>query len=139
VDATGRPSGRRRRSGGRGKEGQQLFRGEILNWNCAKKMTRKGQTQVTSSCLLHSRGTVYADNLKMIKLLRVLRPLKMVNRVPALKAVFDCVVSSLKNVSNILIVYVLFLLIFSIVGVQLFNGKFFFCNDESMRTEAECQ
>jgi len=89
--------------------------------------------------LFFYRGTVYADNLKMIKLLRVLRPLKMVNRVPALKAVFDCVVSSLKNVTNILFVYVLFLFIFAIVGVQLFNGKFFYCNDESKRTEAECQ
>ena len=53
------------------------------------------------------RGTPTGQNLKSVKLLRVLRPLKMVNRVPALKAVFDCVVTSLKNVSNILIVYIL--------------------------------
>jgi hypothetical protein len=38
----------------------------------------------------------------------VLRPLKTINRVPKLKAVFDCVVISLKNVFNILIVYMLF-------------------------------
>lgn len=74
-----------------------------------------------------------------MKLLRVLRPLKMVNRVPALKAVFDCVVISLKNVANILIVYMLFLLIFAMVGVQLFNGKFFYCSDESKHTAEECQ
>lgn len=52
---------------------------------------------------------------------------------------FDCVVTSLKNVLNILIVYMLFLLIFGMVGVQLFNGKFFFCNDPSRRTLDECQ
>ena len=40
--------------------------------------------------------------------LRVLRPLKTIKRVPKLKAVFDCVVNSLKNVFNILIVYMLF-------------------------------
>jgi hypothetical protein len=61
--------------------------------------------------------------------LRVLRPLKTIKRVPKLKAVsrsrrelrhgarcetfllpqvFDCVVNSLKNVFNILIVYILF-------------------------------
>ncbi len=74
-----------------------------------------------------------------MKLLRVLRPLKMVNRVPALKAVFDCVLTSLKNVANILIVYNLFLLIFAMVGVQLFNGKFFACNDSSMRTKDQCK
>lgn len=65
--------------------------------------------------------------------------MKMVNRVPALKAVFDCVVISLKNVFNILIVYMLFLAIFAMVGVQLFNGTFFFCSDESKRTADECQ
>ena len=38
----------------------------------------------------------------------ILRPLKTIKRVPKLKAVFDCVVNSLKNVFNILIVYILF-------------------------------
>ena len=38
----------------------------------------------------------------------MLRPLKTIKRVPKLKAVFDCVVNSLKNVFNILIVYILF-------------------------------
>ena len=85
------------------------------------------------------RGTPTGQQLKAVKLLRVLRPLKMVNRVPALKAVFDCVVSSLKNVFNILIVYMLFLLIFAMVGVQLFNGKFFYCNDGSKHNAEECQ
>ena len=85
------------------------------------------------------RGTPIGQKLKSFKLLRVLRPLKMVNRVPALKAVFDCVVISLKNVFNILIVYMLFLLIFAMVGVQLFNGKFFFCNDASRHNAEECQ
>ena len=54
------------------------------------------------------RGTPTGQKLKSLKLLRVLRPLKTINRVPKLKAVFDCVVISLKNVFNILIVYLLF-------------------------------
>ena len=89
--------------------------------------------------VLRLRGTPTGAQLKSMKLLRVLRPLKMINRVPALKAVFDCVMISLKNVFNILIVYILFLLIFAMVGVQLFNGKFFFCNDQSKSTAEECQ
>ena len=36
------------------------------------------------------------------------RPLKTINRIPKLKAVFDCVLISLKNVFNILLVYLLF-------------------------------
>ncbi|KAF4525433.1 hypothetical protein B566_EDAN004176, partial [Ephemera danica] len=73
------------------------------------------------------------------RLLRVLRPLKTIKRVPKLKAVFDCVINSLKNVINILIVYILFHFIFAVIAVQLFNGKFFFCNDESKHTSDECQ
>ncbi|VDK69064.1 unnamed protein product [Dibothriocephalus latus] len=49
-------------------------------------------------------------------------------------AVFDCVVSSLKNVFNILIVYLLFQFIFGVIAVQLFQGKFFYCNDLSKET-----
>ncbi|KAF5405242.1 hypothetical protein PHET_01289 [Paragonimus heterotremus] len=56
-----------------------------------------------------------------------------------LKAVFDCVVSSLKNVFNILIVYWLFQFIFAVIAVQLFQGKFFYCNDISKMTREECQ
>jgi hypothetical protein len=33
----------------------------------------------------------------------------------------------------------LFLLIFAMVGVQLFNGKFFFCTDESKASAEDCQ
>ena len=94
---------------------------------------------ITRNWLFSYRGTPTGAKLKSMKLLRVLRPLKMINRVPALKAVFDCVMISLKNVFNILIVYLLFLLIFAMVGVQLFNGKFFYCNDHSMNNAEECQ
>ncbi|VDM20050.1 unnamed protein product [Hydatigera taeniaeformis] len=76
--------------------------------------------------------------IKSLRVLRVLRPLKTIRRVPKLKAVFDCVVSSLKNVFNILIVYILFQLIFGVVAVQLFQGKFFACNDLSKETREEC-
>ena len=57
---------------------------------------------------LYPRGTPTGQKLKSLKLLRVLRPLKTINRIPKLKAVFDCVVISLKNVFNILLVYTLF-------------------------------
>ncbi|XP_062601574.1 voltage-dependent calcium channel type A subunit alpha-1-like isoform X7 [Saccostrea cucullata] len=79
------------------------------------------------------------NTIKSMRVLRVLRPLKTINRVPKLKAVFDCVVNSLKNVANILIVYMLFQLIFAVIAVQLFKGKFFYCTDESKSTEEECR
>lgn len=55
------------------------------------------------------------------------------------QAVFDCVVNSLKNVLNILIVYMLFMFIFAVIAVQLFKGKFFYCTDESKVLEKDCR
>ncbi|KAL7300820.1 hypothetical protein TKK_0006383 [Trichogramma kaykai] len=79
------------------------------------------------------------STIKSLRVLRVLRPLKTIKRVPKLKAVFDCVVNSLKNVINILIVYILFQFIFAVIAVQLFNGKFFYCTDDSKYTKEDCQ
>ncbi|XP_055550027.1 voltage-dependent calcium channel type A subunit alpha-1-like isoform X7 [Wyeomyia smithii] len=79
------------------------------------------------------------STIKSLRVLRVLRPLKTIKRVPKLKAVFDCVVGSLKNVINILIVYILFQFIFAVIAVQLFNGKFFYCTDDSKHNSDECQ
>ncbi|EGK96851.1 AGAP002578-PC [Anopheles gambiae str. PEST] len=79
------------------------------------------------------------STIKSLRVLRVLRPLKTIKRVPKLKAVFDCVVNSLKNVINILIVYILFQFIFAVIAVQLFNGKFFYCTDDSKHTSEECK
>nr|XP_046908932.1 voltage-dependent calcium channel type A subunit alpha-1-like isoform X17 [Dermatophagoides farinae] len=76
--------------------------------------------------------------IKSLRVLRVLRPLKTIKRVPKLKAVFDCVITSLKNVFNILIVYMLFQFIFAVIAVQLFNGRFHYCTDESKLFEEEC-
>uniref|UniRef100_A0A914C6B3 Voltage-dependent calcium channel type A subunit alpha-1 n=1 Tax=Acrobeloides nanus TaxID=290746 RepID=A0A914C6B3_9BILA len=78
------------------------------------------------------------STIKALRVLRVLRPLKTIKRIPKLKAVFDCVVNSLKNVFNILIVYFLFQFIFAVIAVQLFKGRFFFCTDKTKKFAHEC-
>ncbi|XP_015491973.1 voltage-dependent R-type calcium channel subunit alpha-1E isoform X4 [Parus major] len=91
--------------------------------------------------LANALGTNKGRDIKTIKslrVLRVLRPLKTIKRLPKLKAVFDCVVTSLKNVFNILIVYKLFMFIFAVIAVQLFKGKFFYCTDSSKDTQKDC-
>jgi len=55
------------------------------------------------------------------------------------QAVFDCVVNSLKNVINIMVVYMLFHFIFAVIAVQLFKGRFFHCTDDSKDTEEKCR
>uniref|UniRef100_A0A914GZG4 Voltage-dependent calcium channel type A subunit alpha-1 n=1 Tax=Globodera rostochiensis TaxID=31243 RepID=A0A914GZG4_GLORO len=78
------------------------------------------------------------STIKSLRVLRVLRPLKTIKRIPKLKAVFDCVVNSLKNVFNILIVYFLFQFIFAVIAVQLFKGRFFYCTDRTKKFAHEC-
>uniref|UniRef100_A0A0N4ZYK0 Voltage-dependent calcium channel type A subunit alpha-1 n=1 Tax=Parastrongyloides trichosuri TaxID=131310 RepID=A0A0N4ZYK0_PARTI len=78
------------------------------------------------------------NTIKSLRVLRVLRPLKTIKRIPKLKAVFDCVVNSLKNVFNILIVYFLFQFIFAVIAVQLFKGTFFYCTDSNKKFAHEC-
>ena len=77
--------------------------------------------------------------VKVLKVLRVLRPLKAVNKSKKLKAVFQCMIFSLKNVINILVITIMFLFVFAAMGVQLFAGKFFSCTDKSKLTPQECK
>ena len=88
--------------------------------------------------LTASRAGIDLGFIKTLRVLRVLRPLKTIKRLPKLKAVFMCVVNAFKNVTSILIVYFLFMFIFAVIAVELFNGKFFYCNDDSMRFKLEC-
>ncbi|XP_076972360.1 uncharacterized protein LOC143646850 isoform X2 [Tamandua tetradactyla] len=57
---------------------------------------------------------------------------------PRLQAMFDCVVNSLKNMLNILIIYMLFMFIFMVIAVQLFKRKFLYCTDKSKELEKDC-
>ncbi|XP_038071611.1 voltage-dependent calcium channel type A subunit alpha-1-like isoform X1 [Patiria miniata] len=87
----------------------------------------------------NSSASQNLNTIKALRVFRVLRPLKTIKRVPKLKAVFDCVVNSVKNVTNIAIVYALFMFIFAVIGVQLYKGRFFHCTDPSKHTELECK
>merc|ERR1719412_569967 len=108
-------------------------------WNVMDMLVVSCAITSFSMDMLGSAGGENLSTVKSLRVLRVLRPLKTIKRVPKLKAVFDCVINSLKNVFNILVGYLLFHFIFAVIAVQLFNGKFFFCSDKSMEDITECQ
>ncbi|KAL7065509.1 hypothetical protein AAHC03_04869 [Spirometra sp. Aus1] len=56
-----------------------------------------------------------------------------------LKHVVQCVVVAVKSIGNIMLVTFLLEFMFSVIGVQLFAGKFHSCNDESKLFEYECR
>ncbi|XP_041983617.1 muscle calcium channel subunit alpha-1-like isoform X15 [Aricia agestis] len=77
--------------------------------------------------------------VKILRVFRVLRPLRAINRAKGLKYVVKCVIVAIKTIGNIMLVTYLLQFMFAVVGVQLFKGKFFRCNDISKMTKEECQ
>ena len=77
--------------------------------------------------------------VKILRVLRVLRPLRAINRAKGLKHVVQCVIVAVKTIGNIVLVTLLLVFMFSVIGVQLFKGKFFMCTDKSKMTEDTCQ
>ncbi|CAB3241358.1 unnamed protein product [Arctia plantaginis] len=77
--------------------------------------------------------------VKILRVFRVLRPLRAINRAKGLKYVVKCVIVAIKTIGNIMLVTYLLQFMFAVVGVQLFKGKFFRCNDISKMTKDDCQ
>ncbi|KAI5766243.1 CACNA1S [Gulo gulo luscus] len=77
--------------------------------------------------------------VKILRVLRVLRPLRAINRAKGLKHVVQCVFVAIRTIGNIVLVTTLLQFMFACIGVQLFKGKFFSCNDLSKMTEKECR
>ncbi|CAC5406313.1 CACNA1D [Mytilus coruscus] len=76
--------------------------------------------------------------VKILRVLRVLRPLRAINRAKGLKHVVQCVIVAVKTIYNIMLVTFLLTFMFSVIGVQLFKGKFHSCTDESKERQSEC-
>uniref|UniRef100_A0A8C2ILM1 Calcium voltage-gated channel subunit alpha1 Ib n=1 Tax=Cyprinus carpio TaxID=7962 RepID=A0A8C2ILM1_CYPCA len=64
--------------------------------------------------------------LRVLRLLRTLRPLRVISRAPGLKLVVETLITSLKPIGNIVLICCAFFIIFGILGVQLFKGKFYY-------------
>ncbi|KAK7119161.1 hypothetical protein R3I94_021118 [Phoxinus phoxinus] len=77
--------------------------------------------------------------VKILRVLRVLRPLRAINRAKGLKHVVQCVFVAIRTIGNIMIVTTLLQFMFACIGVQLFKGKFYRCNDEAKSTSDECK
>ncbi|XP_046400026.1 sodium channel protein para-like [Ischnura elegans] len=66
-----------------------------------------------------------------IAMLCALRPLMIISRCEPMRVVVDTLMRSTPSILKLLVVCSIFWLIFAIMGVQLFAGKFFKCVDEN--------
>ncbi|CAF1331232.1 unnamed protein product [Adineta ricciae] len=77
--------------------------------------------------LLDWLGVADIPAFKSMRTLRALRPLKALSRFEGMRVVVNALVGAIPSIFNVLLVCLVFWLIFSIMGVQLFGGKFYKC------------
>ncbi|KAM7346308.1 sodium voltage-gated channel paralytic isoform 38-T43 [Cochliomyia hominivorax] len=68
---------------------------------------------------------------KTMRTLRALRPLRAMSRMQGMRVVVNALVQAIPSIFNVLLVCLIFWLIFAIMGVQLFAGKYFKCLDKN--------
>ncbi|CAF3087993.1 unnamed protein product [Rotaria sp. Silwood2] len=72
-------------------------------------------------------GVADIPAFKSMRTLRALRPLKALSRFEGIRVVVNALFGAIPSIFNVLLVCLVFWLIFSIMGVQLFGGKFYKC------------
>ncbi|XP_060732614.1 sodium channel, voltage-gated, type I-like, alpha isoform X2 [Tachysurus vachellii] len=65
--------------------------------------------------------------IKSLRTLRALRPLRALSRFEGMRVVVNALFGAIPSIVNVLLVCLIFWLIFSIMGVNLFAGKFYEC------------
>ncbi|XP_067291549.1 sodium channel, voltage gated, type V-like, alpha b [Pseudorasbora parva] len=84
--------------------------------------------------------------IKSLRTLRALRPLRALSRFEGMRVVVNALIGAIPSIMNVLLVCLIFWLIFSIMGVNLFAGKFgrcvnrtgFIYNASYINNKSEC-
>ncbi|XP_039223001.1 sodium channel protein type 5 subunit alpha-like isoform X2 [Crotalus tigris] len=101
------------------------------------------------SLIASSLGYSEMGPIKSLRTLRALRPLRALSRFEGMRVVVNALVGAIPSIMNVLLVCLIFWLIFSIMGVNLFAGKFGKCinktegdeplNHSIVNNKSECQ
>lgn len=65
---------------------------------------------------------------KVIRMARLLRPIRVISRNDGLRISIQALYVSVPAILNLLVIVLLFMMIFGIIGVNLFKGKFEYCD-----------
>jgi len=85
---------------------------------------------IVSVLSLAVEGSSNLTAFRSLRTLRALRPLRAISRWQGMKIVVNALMYAIPSIINVLLVCLVFWLIFSIMGVQFFGGKFYKCLDE---------
>eukprot|EP00301_Raphidiophrys_heterophryoidea_P006188 c12515_g4_i2.p1 GENE.c12515_g4_i2~~c12515_g4_i2.p1 ORF type:complete len:1711 (+),score=471.23 c12515_g4_i2:352-5133(+) len=86
------------------------------------------------SCITLFLSDSRVSSLKALRAFRALRPLRTIGRIDSLKIVINALTQSAMPMLNALALMMFFLLVFAILGVHLFAGKFHYCADINSNT-----
>ena len=79
-----------------------------------------------------------AERFQIMKIMRAMRPLRFINKSEGMKVVVGALVMSIKPLLNVLLISLLTWIIFAILGVQIFQGKFYQCSLEEYADDTPC-
>ncbi|XP_039410868.1 sodium channel protein type 2 subunit alpha-like isoform X3 [Corvus cornix cornix] len=79
------------------------------------------------SLVANALGFSELGAIKSLRTLRALRPLRALSRFEGMRVVVNALTGAIPSIMNVLLVCLTFWLIFSIMGVNLFAGKFYYC------------
>ncbi|XP_039225752.1 sodium channel protein type 8 subunit alpha isoform X3 [Crotalus tigris] len=100
------------------------------------------------SLIANALGYSELGAIKSLRTLRALRPLRALSRFEGMRVVVNALVGAIPSIMNVLLVCLIFWLIFSIMGVNLFAGKYHYCfnetseyqfNTEEVNNKTECE
>ncbi|XP_060985105.1 sodium channel protein type 5 subunit alpha isoform X2 [Dama dama] len=83
------------------------------------------------SLVANALGFAEMGPIKSLRTLRALRPLRALSRFEGMRVVVNALVGAIPSIMNVLLVCLIFWLIFSIMGVNLFAGKFGRCINQT--------
>ncbi|XP_053710646.1 sodium channel, voltage-gated, type I like, alpha b isoform X4 [Synchiropus splendidus] len=79
------------------------------------------------SLIANALGYSELSAIKSLRTLRALRPLRALSRFEGMRVVVNALLGAIPSIMNVLLVCLIFWLIFSIMGVNLFAGKYYYC------------
>lgn len=81
------------------------------------------------------------ESLKVLRMLRTLRPLRFLTHNIGMKLIVNGLIGSVGGISNVMLVVAVVILIFAILFVNIYQGKFFYCSIDTyiLHTQTECE
>lgn len=114
---------------------KQMVSADACEWKVHPAYLRIGWNIVDAVVVLTS---ILGLAFEQFKILRAFRTIRLIHRVPPMKTVVLSLLQALPQVANAVALCIFLVVVFTIMGVQFFKGKFYQCNDPLIETIDLC-